>query len=163
MNERIEVKSPDAFENNPKLNEFFTMIVDYLSLWHWMYGLHYGDIRINAINWVSHNIISFKAWNAFDGRAISMRRYDPRLPDLPGVHKGRIYRMQDFIRSNPWFRRLMLDAEHHINDWAATYEVPGNMMDVTTRWTDDGLVVIKLIDKRKPITADTYMMHKRYE
>jgi len=159
----IEVgATPDAFEDNEKLNKFFLTIPDYLSVFHWDHGMSYRDIRTSRFTWTTWNTITFRMWTVKDSAPISPIRYDPRMPDSPTPLRQRQYRMQDFIRNNPWFRRYVLDAEHEISDWMRVNKVPNDQLDVATRWTAEGVVVIKLIDKRVMYTDNTMDTHKKY-
>ena len=159
----IEVgKTADAFEDNEKLAKFFQTIPDYLSIFHWDHGMSYREIRTSPFTWTAWDVITFRMWTVKDGMPISPNRYDPRMPDSPTPLRQRVYRMQDFIRNNAWFRRYMLDAEHQINDWMRVNRIPADMLDVSTRWTHEGVVVIKLIDKRSMYTDNTMETHKKY-
>ena len=163
MSETVEVKAPNAFADNEKLTDLFHGIADHLSLWHWLYGLRYDEIRTGPLVWAHRNLLMFRIWTNVDGRPISMSRYDPRMPNLPKVWKNRIFRMRHFVNMNGWYRRRALDVEHEINNWAAERHLTPKDMDATCRWTSEGVIVIKLVDKRKPMNADTHMIHKRYD
>jgi hypothetical protein len=155
------VYTPDAFVDNEKLAKCFQDVADYISLWHWLYGLAYSDVRAGRIEWLTHNTLGLRISNRLDNTPISPGRYDPRLPNLDVAWRQRLHRMRQFIRMSPWYRRRVLEFEHHISDWKAERRLTNADLDVTTRWQANGLLFIKLIDKRLPATADTHMTHKR--
>lgn len=152
--------APDALVGLEEVQKVLLGVLDNLSLWCQLYGLQEDKIRCTGPSWQSWNLIFFRLKTA-DGRPLSLNRYDPRLPHREGVFKNRPIRIKDFVAVSPWFRRLAHDLDHHIHGFMRDRFMKKTDLNVTSRWATNGCVLIKLIDKRDPMSPKTFMTHYR--
>lgn len=139
----FEPGSYDPFSYSENIARIFYGIADYLSLWGCLYGLDGENIKIGPVGWRSAWILTFKVTTKM-GDPISPQRYDPRLPAGPNAFKSRYWRIRSFVRL-PWFIRLALKVDGHIRTWCHDWKYELTEVNATTRWTREGIVVIKMI------------------
>jgi len=158
----IETETPDVFDGIPDLVNIFNGIADYLSLWCSMYGLREDRIRYRDLQWSTAEILTFRISHQ-DGSPISPIRYDPRLPEIPGVFVARALRMRRFIAGQERFRRLLYECEWAVRSFLAIRGMTRADIELTSRWTSSGRVVLKMIPKSREPNSRRYETHRKYE
>jgi hypothetical protein len=98
-----------------------------------------------------------------DGRPVSMSRYDPRLPETPHVFRARAIRIKAFVSSSPWFRRKAHQVDEGIRVFMDERKMKLADLDVVSRWTSNGCVLFKMLDKRRGLMPADMMTHLKHE
>ena len=151
----------DVLVGLPDLCRTFVGIADYLSLWCELYGLREGNIRVGGVEWKDEHTLKFKITD-HRGGAISPLRYDPRMPENRTALRARPERMRRFIGLCPWFRRQLWEVDQAVRAYLDAQHLGPSDVETINRWTEDGLVLVRIIWKITPATRRRYMTHLKY-
>lgn len=151
----------DVLVGLPDLCHTFTGIADYLSLWCELYGLREQNIRVGHVEWKDEHTLKFKITD-HRGSAISPLRYDPRMPENRHALRARPERLRRFVRMSPWFRRQLELVDREVRAYLVAQQLEPSDVETINRWTEDGLVLVRIIWKITPATRRRYMTHLKY-
>lgn len=161
---QIESKEYNPFEGLQDAVNIFTGLADYLSLWCEMYGLREDEICYTPSEWRTPLMTTFRIFRT-DGRPISPKAYDPRLPNVSQVFLRRGHRITRFVAMQPGFRRQMFDVDQDLRACLDAHGLKAAEVEIISRWDGDGKVILKVIPRVSAAerTGREYLTHYRHD
>jgi hypothetical protein len=152
----------DPFEGCEDASKVFHGVADYLAIWCNLYGLREDQIVAEHFGWLSESILTFRIRDR-RGIPVSPLRYDTRLPDQPKIFWRRAFWIRRFVSRCRWFRKAVYEADARIRAWLADHGLTYPDVEIVSRWSLTGHVVLKIVEKSTAGNPRRYQTHLRHE